>query len=164
MMISQNSQLRLGVFFNPTGHHVASWRHPSAQIDAGINLQHYIEITQTAERGKMDMIFFQDSVAVRRANIEAVSRVQNDIDDEKFLHELIYYILYMLSTFQSKNEDIYTKKWKKKLEDDLRNNVYYKNFIPEFFYTLFHKLKKIIDDKNEFMDFVEGKKSKLNLP
>lgn len=83
--------------------------------------------------------------------------LENDIDDEKFLHELIYYILYMLSTFQSKNEDIYTKKWKKKLEDDLRNNVYYKNFIPEFFYTLFHKLKKIIDDKNEFMDFVEGK-------
>ena len=74
MMISQNLQLKLGVFFNPTGHHVASWRHPGAQIDAGINLQHYIEITQTAERGKMDMIFFQDSVAVRRANIEAVSR------------------------------------------------------------------------------------------
>ena len=64
-MISQNLQLKLGVFFNPTGHHVASWRHPGAQIDAGINLQHYIEITQTAERGKMDMIFFQDSVAVR---------------------------------------------------------------------------------------------------
>ena len=74
MIISQNLQLKLGVFFNPTGHHVASWRHPGAQIDAGINLQHYIEITQTAERGKMDMIFFQDSVAVRRANIEAVSR------------------------------------------------------------------------------------------
>ena len=74
MIISQNLQLKLGVFFNPTGHHVASWRHPGAQIEAGINLQHYIEITQTAERGKMDMIFFQDSVAVRRANIEAVSR------------------------------------------------------------------------------------------
>jgi FMN-dependent oxidoreductase (nitrilotriacetate monooxygenase family) len=66
--------LRLGVFFNPTGHHVASWRHSGAQIDAGINLEHYVEITQTAERGKMDMIFFQDSVAVRRANIEALSR------------------------------------------------------------------------------------------
>ncbi|MBT7267315.1 MAG: LLM class flavin-dependent oxidoreductase [Rhodospirillaceae bacterium] len=67
-------QLRLGVFFNPTGHHVASWKHSGAQIDAGINLQHYVDITQTAERGKMDMVFFQDSVAVRRANIEALSR------------------------------------------------------------------------------------------
>lgn len=67
-------QLKLGVFFNPTGHHVASWRHPGAEIDAGINLQHYVEITRTAERGKMDMIFFQDSVAVRRANMEALKR------------------------------------------------------------------------------------------
>ncbi|MBT7265859.1 MAG: LLM class flavin-dependent oxidoreductase [Rhodospirillaceae bacterium] len=73
-MSATNAKLRLGVFFNPTGHHVASWRHPGAQIDAGINLKHYVEITQTAERGKMDMVFFQDSVAVRRANIEALSR------------------------------------------------------------------------------------------
>ncbi len=73
-MSVKGAQLRLGVFFNPTGHHVASWRHPGAQIDAGINLEHYVEISQTAERGKMDMIFFQDSVAVRRANIEALSR------------------------------------------------------------------------------------------
>lgn len=69
-----NEKLRLGVFFNPTGHHVASWRHPDAQIDAGINFEHYKEITQTSERGKFDMIFFQDSVAVRRAPIEALSR------------------------------------------------------------------------------------------
>ncbi|MFP6711721.1 MAG: LLM class flavin-dependent oxidoreductase [Rhodospirillales bacterium] len=73
-MAAKDAKLRLGVFFNPTGHHVASWRHSGAQIDAGINLEHYVEITQTAERGKMDMIFFQDSVAVRRANIEALSR------------------------------------------------------------------------------------------
>jgi N-acetyl-S-(2-succino)cysteine monooxygenase len=73
-MSAMDTKLRLGVFFNPTGHHVASWRHPGAQIDAGINLEHYVEITQTAERGKMDMVFFQDSVAVRRANIEALSR------------------------------------------------------------------------------------------
>lgn len=69
-----NEQLRLGVFFNPTGHHVASWRHPEAQIDAGINFEHYKEITLTSERGKLDMIFFQDSVAVRRAPLEALSR------------------------------------------------------------------------------------------
>src|SRR5262245_8899376 len=30
-------KMRLGAFFNPTGHHVASWRHPDAQADAGIN-------------------------------------------------------------------------------------------------------------------------------
>ncbi|MEY4091330.1 MAG: hypothetical protein RLZZ496_512, partial [Pseudomonadota bacterium] len=34
-------KMRLGAFFNPTGHHVASWRHPEAQADAGINFEHY---------------------------------------------------------------------------------------------------------------------------
>ena len=69
-----NEQMRLGVFFNPTGHHVASWRHPESQKDAGINFQHYTDIAQTAERGKFDMIFLADSVSVRRASMEALSR------------------------------------------------------------------------------------------
>jgi alkanesulfonate monooxygenase len=64
----------LGAFFNPTGHHVASWRHPGAQADAGINFRHYVEIAQTAERAKFDMIFFADNMGVREAKMEALSR------------------------------------------------------------------------------------------
>jgi len=55
---SKAAILRLWLFFSFTGHPVASGRHPGAQIDAGINLEHYAEITQIAERGKMDMVFF----------------------------------------------------------------------------------------------------------
>jgi alkanesulfonate monooxygenase len=66
--------MRLGAFFNPTGHHVASWRHPRAQADAGINFQHYVEITRTAERAKFDMVFLADNVCVRDASMEAISR------------------------------------------------------------------------------------------
>ena len=73
-MARPKGQLRLGAFFNPTGHHVASWRHPGAQADAGINFKHYVEIAQTAERGKFDMVFFADNACVREANMEAVSR------------------------------------------------------------------------------------------
>jgi FMN-dependent oxidoreductase (nitrilotriacetate monooxygenase family) len=73
-MRGKGEQLRLGAFFNVTGHHVASWRHPRAQADAGINITHYREIIQTAERGKFDMMFLADSVSVRRANMEALSR------------------------------------------------------------------------------------------
>src|SRR6267154_4061485 len=72
--MSTKGQMRLGAFFNPTGHHVASWRHPGAQADAGINFKHYIEIAQTAERGKFDMIFLADNVCVREAKMEALSR------------------------------------------------------------------------------------------
>jgi N-acetyl-S-(2-succino)cysteine monooxygenase len=72
--MSDNGQMRLGAFFNPTGHHVASWRHPRSQADAGINFQHYVEITRTAERAKFDMVFLADNVCVREANMEALSR------------------------------------------------------------------------------------------
>ena len=65
--MTSKGQMRLGAFFNPTGHHVASWRHPRAQADAGINFAHYLEITRTAERGKFDMIFLADNLGVRAA-------------------------------------------------------------------------------------------------
>ena len=71
-MARPKGQLRLGAFFNPTGHHVASWRHPGAQADAGINFKHYVEIAQTAERDKFDMIFLADNICVREANMEAL--------------------------------------------------------------------------------------------
>jgi alkanesulfonate monooxygenase SsuD/methylene tetrahydromethanopterin reductase-like flavin-dependent oxidoreductase (luciferase family) len=73
-MAKRKGQLRLGAFFNPTGHHVASWRHPDAQADANVNFKHYVEVTQTAERGKFDMVFLADNLAMREASMEALSR------------------------------------------------------------------------------------------
>ena len=55
-MTTRKGRMRLGAFFNPTGHHVASWRHPGAQADAGINFRHYVELAQTAERARFDLI------------------------------------------------------------------------------------------------------------
>src|SRR5438094_6030270 len=72
--MNNKGQMRLGAFFNPTGHHVASWRHPNAQADAGINFQHYLEITRTAERARFDLVFLADNICVRDANMEALSR------------------------------------------------------------------------------------------
>jgi len=66
--------MKLGAFFHPTGNHVAAWRHPEAQIDAGTNFRHYAQITQTAERGKFDLMFVVDAVAVRDGNLSALSR------------------------------------------------------------------------------------------
>ncbi len=72
--MGDRGRMRLGAYFNPTGHHVASWRHPRAQKDAHVNIKHYVEICQTAERAKFDMVFLADSAATRRADIEAQSR------------------------------------------------------------------------------------------
>ena len=72
--MARTGRLALGAFFNPTGHHVASWRHPQGQADGALNLQHYLEIARTAERGRFDMIFLADQQYVRPARLEAISR------------------------------------------------------------------------------------------
>jgi hypothetical protein len=46
--MNSDGKMRLAAYYNPTGHHVASWRHPRAQADASTNIKHYVEITQTA--------------------------------------------------------------------------------------------------------------------
>jgi alkanesulfonate monooxygenase len=66
--------MKLGGFFHPTGNHVASWLHPDAQIDAGQNVEHYVELAQTAERGKFDLMFLADALATRDGKIESLSR------------------------------------------------------------------------------------------
>ncbi len=52
--------MKLGAFFILPGHHVASWRHPSSGADRTLDLDYLIELAQTAERGKFDMVFFAD--------------------------------------------------------------------------------------------------------
>ncbi|TDV05485.1 LLM class flavin-dependent oxidoreductase [Paraburkholderia caballeronis] len=67
-------KMKLGAFFHPTGHHVAAWMHPGSQIDAGTNFQHYVSLAQTAEAGKFDLMFLADSLSVREAPLDALSR------------------------------------------------------------------------------------------
>ncbi len=67
-------RMAIGAFLYPTGYHVAAWRHPEVPPDAGIRPEHYIEITQLAERGKFDLIFLPDSAGVRGKDMAALSR------------------------------------------------------------------------------------------
>ncbi|MDZ8105183.1 MAG: LLM class flavin-dependent oxidoreductase [Nostoc sp. DedQUE12a] len=62
--MSQKKQLKLGAFLPGSGHHVAAWRHPNSQADGGLNFQHYKRLAQTAERGKFDMLFLADGLAI----------------------------------------------------------------------------------------------------
>lgn len=67
-------QLKLGAFLYPTGHHVAAWRHPEAQADAGVNFAHYAEVARKAEAAKFDLLFLADSAGVRGNDLPALSR------------------------------------------------------------------------------------------
>ncbi len=59
--------MKLAAFSHPPGSNASSWRLPDAAADSDMNLALYIEVTQAAERGKMDAIFFQDSLAVNQS-------------------------------------------------------------------------------------------------
>ncbi|WP_087745527.1 MULTISPECIES: LLM class flavin-dependent oxidoreductase [unclassified Acidovorax] len=63
-------KLRLGAFIMATGHHIAAWRHPGAQADAGINIDHYIALAKTAERGLFDQVFVADSPGIKHTGDE----------------------------------------------------------------------------------------------
>lgn len=67
-------RMSLAVHFHPTGHHVAAWLHPRSQIDAGSNAAHYLDLARLAERGKFDLIFLADSLAIRPGDVRARGR------------------------------------------------------------------------------------------
>ena len=54
-------EMKLGLFIRPTGHHIASWRHPNAYGDANENFDRFVDMARTAERGLFDMLFSADT-------------------------------------------------------------------------------------------------------
>ena len=47
----------------------AAWRHPEVPADGTLQVEHYVRSAQTAERGKLDMVFFADGARIHRATI-----------------------------------------------------------------------------------------------
>ncbi|EID43029.1 LLM class flavin-dependent oxidoreductase [Parageobacillus thermoglucosidasius] len=64
MKLAKKKQIKLAAYLIGTGMHIASWRHPDAQPTASIDVQHFIKLAQIAERGKFDMVFLPDSLAI----------------------------------------------------------------------------------------------------
>lgn len=58
-----DGKMRLGLFFEGLGHHIAAWRDPSVDATARQRFSHFAEIAQAAERGKFDLIFTADTFA-----------------------------------------------------------------------------------------------------
>ncbi len=67
-------QMKLGAFLMAGGHHIAAWRHPDAHANAGADIGHFIQLAQTAERAKFDMVFIEDAAAIRERNPEIASQ------------------------------------------------------------------------------------------
>lgn len=74
-MTTAPRQMKLGLFFEGIGHHVAAWRDPDVDPHAKLNIQHYMDIARTAERGKFDLLFTADTNATFGSDdVEAWSR------------------------------------------------------------------------------------------
>ena len=72
-MVDGTSEMKLGMFYWPCGHHIAAWRHPDSVPNSGSNLPHIIELAQMAERGLFDMFFMADSVSFWRGELDAMT-------------------------------------------------------------------------------------------
>lgn len=72
--MSHSSHIHLGAFPLDVGHHIAAWRHPEVPGEGGSSLDFYRDLARTAERGKLDMIFFGDQMAAQYPDDETVGR------------------------------------------------------------------------------------------
>lgn len=61
-------ELHLGLWMLTSGGHAASWRHPATRPEDLLSMDHYLGVTRIAARGKLDMVFFEDTLAARERN------------------------------------------------------------------------------------------------
>lgn len=52
--------MHLNLFIFGCGHHRAAWRHPGSAAESLGDIRYYERLAQTAERGKLDAVFFAD--------------------------------------------------------------------------------------------------------
>jgi alkanesulfonate monooxygenase SsuD/methylene tetrahydromethanopterin reductase-like flavin-dependent oxidoreductase (luciferase family) len=69
--------LHLGVAVDGAGRHPAAWRHPGARPDALFTAAYYVELTQRAEADGLDLVAFDDAMAVQS---DRVDRVRGRLD------------------------------------------------------------------------------------
>ena len=74
-MTQRKDTLKLGLFLRATGHHLAAWRDSGSQADAGIRLDHYVDLARKAEAAGFDTLFLADSVSIRGIDAPTFDRV-----------------------------------------------------------------------------------------
>lgn len=67
------NQMHLGAFIYAAGHHAGGWRYPDNELVDLLDLDYYKKIAKDAEKGKFDLIFFADRLAIP-------DRYQNNFD------------------------------------------------------------------------------------
>ncbi|MFK9117380.1 LLM class flavin-dependent oxidoreductase [Peribacillus castrilensis] len=75
--MAQDRQMKLAAYLIGTGMHVASWRHPTSNPNASIDVKALQRLSEIAEKGKFDLAFVADSLAI---NHESHPQILNRFD------------------------------------------------------------------------------------
>lgn len=75
--MAQDRQMKLAAYLIGTGMHVASWRHPTSNPNASIDVKALQRLSKIAEKGKFDLAFVADSLAI---NHESHPQILNRFD------------------------------------------------------------------------------------
>lgn len=67
--MSLSGRMRIGVFLQGAGHHMAAWRMAEAPPDAGLRFDHFARLTTLSEQACLDMVFLADFAAVTDADL-----------------------------------------------------------------------------------------------
>lgn len=62
--MSKQKKMNIGTMLNGSGQNISSWRHPRAVADGSINIDHYQQLAQKAEQGKLDFLFIADGLYI----------------------------------------------------------------------------------------------------
>ncbi|WP_183130482.1 MULTISPECIES: LLM class flavin-dependent oxidoreductase [unclassified Rhodococcus (in: high G+C Gram-positive bacteria)] len=64
-MAQRRERMVLGAYLSyGTGHHAASWRHPTTSVDSTRSFRHHVRMIETAEHYGFDLMFLSDAPAV----------------------------------------------------------------------------------------------------
>ena len=66
-------QIKLGLSMRQLGYHAGAWRHPDVPAGGASDIDYFVQVAQTAERGLLDMLFLADGVALRQRDEPAGS-------------------------------------------------------------------------------------------
>jgi FMN-dependent oxidoreductase (nitrilotriacetate monooxygenase family) len=67
------SEMKLGLFLRPTGHHVAGWRDHNANTDGSFT--HFVEMARIAERACFDLLFCADIATLWEGSNDSLCRL-----------------------------------------------------------------------------------------